>query len=107
MNDKIQMNDEQISLVKAGVRRIETLAKAYTQAAIRRGEIHDQLKTAEEEESKARLLLREAEMEHANTVNEIATELGHNPTDRWQYNNNDFSFTAVIDPPEGPKPNNE
>jgi len=103
MDEKtVTMEPEQVSRVKAGEQRITSLSSAYVQAARQAGEIKDQLTEAEAAEAKARLLLKEAEVEQGATVNEIAVELGYKQGAPWSYNQKEFSFTVGIN-----KKNNE
>lgn len=93
----IQMNPEQVSLLKACGRRIDGLRENYTRTARQAGEIRDQLRMAENIEGSARQNLKQAESEFNTMMNEFATKLGYVQGQSWTFNQEDFSFTTKED----------
>jgi len=94
-NETVKMTPDQTTLIGAANRRIDNLSQEYMQVARQVGEIRDQLRLAEEGETKVRTALRQAEAEHQSTLNEIAEELGYEQGQSWQLNPDGVSFNII------------
>ncbi len=101
----IEMNPEQVSMLKACGKRIENLRGGWVAAARQAGAVRDQLKALEASEAAARQSLEQAEIEFDSTMKEIAVELGHENGQSWKFNQDDFTF--IVEPSLEPSSDEE